>query len=197
MKLRSRIVQDSQTRLPKYKDRGPCSHLTCLSLWTGEEAKCQKKEAYRTQLHSQLSEQILELLCALHREKHNNLSSMDRKAQLNNLLCRGTNPPSGISLPQWAKLQAPECIRLSLMPSMSYQAAEEKIAHLHHLDLGGWCVICTACTNKPSIMLLEGSQEAASHHSVPMSNPGVLFLRCPGCNTRSAYVLFPGLLTNG
>lgn len=41
---------------------------------------------------------------------------------------------------------------------------------------------------KPSIMLLEGSQQAASHHSVPMSNPGVLLRCCPGYNSRSAYV---------
>lgn len=44
MKLRSRIVQDYHTGLLKYRDRGPSAHLTGLSLWTGEETKCQKKE---------------------------------------------------------------------------------------------------------------------------------------------------------
>lgn len=44
------------------------------------------------ELHNQLSEQSLELLCALPWEKHNNHSSRNRKAQLNK---EGTNSSQG------------------------------------------------------------------------------------------------------
>lgn len=115
------------------------------------------------ELHSQLSKQSLELLCAFHWEKHNNYSSRDRKTQLNKLLGRGTDPPQGsISSSGQNSLQAPECIRLSLMSSLSCQAAEEKIADPHNLVLGGWCLTSTARTRPASCCRRAPSK---LHHS--------------------------------
>lgn len=117
------------------------------------------------ELHSQLSEQSLVFLCALHREKHNNHSSRDRKAQLNKLPCRETDPLQGSISPSEQNsrlLNVQDCA--SCLPSC--HAAEEKIADAHHLFLGGWCVISTARTSPASCCW--GLPASYITHSVPI-----------------------------